>query len=78
VRASLVGLWLAVALAAHVAAHLALLVGLARRRPKWRAVAALVVPPLAPMWGWTDGMTRRAYAWTFAVVAYAIGVIAAR
>ena len=73
-KATLLGAWLAIAFAAHVAAHVALLAGLARRRPRWRAVAALFVPPLAPIWGWTE-MPRRAHVWALAFAAYAVVVV---
>jgi hypothetical protein len=76
-KATLLGAWLAFAFAAFVAAHLALLVGLARRQPRWRALAALAVPPLAPWWGWTE-MPRRAQAWAVALAAYAVVVAVAR
>ena len=72
--ATLLGLWLAIALLTHVAAHAALLVGLARRRPSWRVVAAFVVPPLAPMWGWNE-MPTRARAWLVALGAYVIVIV---
>jgi hypothetical protein len=74
VKATILGGWLACALAVHVGAHVALLVGLARRRPWWRALAALVVPPLAPIWGWNE-MPRRAHAWAIAFAAYAVVVV---
>jgi hypothetical protein len=74
VKATLLGLWLALALAAHVTAHVALLAGLARRRPRWRAVAAFVVPPLAPIWGWNE-MPKRAHAWAIAFAAYAVVIV---
>jgi hypothetical protein len=76
-KATLLGLWLAVALAVHLGAHVGLLFGLAQRRPRWRALAALVVPPLAPMWGW-NAMPRRARAWLIAFGAYAVVIVAAR
>ena len=77
-REALLGGWLAVAFVAQVGAHLALLTGLALRRPRWRALVALVVPPLAPVWGWSEGMRRRAYAWGLSLAAYAVGVAFAR
>jgi hypothetical protein len=77
VRAELVGAWLACSAGVMLVAHVALLVGLARRKPWWRAVAALVVPPLAPMWGWTE-MPRRAQAWAAAGAAYAVVVAIVR
>ncbi|HXN34200.1 MAG TPA: hypothetical protein VN894_20200 [Polyangiaceae bacterium] len=71
------GIALAVALAAFAVAHLTLVAGLARRRPWWRAILALAVPPLAPWWGWRAGLRARAIAWGTALALYAIGVAAA-
>jgi hypothetical protein len=68
------GIALAVALVVFVVAHVALVVGLARRDPWWRAIAAIAVPPLAPWWGWRAGMRARTLVWGTALVAYAIGV----
>jgi hypothetical protein len=76
-RVGTMGIALAVALVVFVAAHLALVVGLARRRPWWRAVVALAAPPLAPWWGWREGMRARTIAWGAALAFYAIGVAAA-
>jgi hypothetical protein len=77
VKATLLGGWLAVALAVHVVAYAALLVGLARRQPRWRALVALAVPPMAPIWGWS-AMPRRARAWIIGLAAYAVAVAASR
>jgi hypothetical protein len=71
------GLALAVALFAFAAAHISLVVGLARRRPWWRAILALAAPPLAPWWGWGAGMRARPIGWATALAIYAIGVAVA-
>ena len=71
---TVITVWLVVALAALVAVHLALVYGLVRRRPRYRALFALLVPPLAPYWGWDTGMRRRALLWVCALAAYAVGV----
>jgi hypothetical protein len=85
-----VGPALAIALGAFVTAHLALVVGLARRgfrqdgRTRWRRMlacgVALFVMPLAPWWGYRAGMHRGTIAWGAALVLYALGtvVVAAR
>ena len=65
---------LAMALVMEVGAHVGLLAGLARRGPRWRAVVALFLPPLAPYWGWQLGMTRRTYTWIAALAAYTIAL----
>jgi hypothetical protein len=71
------GIALGVALVAFASAHVALVAGLARRGPLWRALAALVAPPLAPWWGWGLGMRKRAIAWAASLALYAIGVATA-
>ena len=78
---------LAIALALFVTAHLALVVGLARRpnprdgRQGWRRFvrcgAALVVMPLAPWWGYRSGMRRWTIAWGASLVLYTIGTVVA-
>jgi hypothetical protein len=56
-----------------VTAHLSIVVALARRAPRWRFVAALVVAPLAPYWAMKEQMYLRAGAWLAAALAYGIG-----
>ena len=73
-KSALLGAWLLAALTVHVASHAALVVGLARRRPRWRALAAAVIPPLAPIWGWKE-MPKRAQAWAIGLAAYAAVVV---
>ena len=68
---------LAAALLVHAAAHVAIVIALARGAPRWRALAAFLVPPLAPYWAFVE--QRRALAWTWlgALAAYAAGVVLA-
>ncbi|MEO8874058.1 MAG: hypothetical protein ABI461_00605 [Polyangiaceae bacterium] len=61
---------LAASLLAFVVAHVALVVGIWRARLRLRAPLALVVPPLAPFWGYELGFTRRAYTWLGALALY--------
>jgi hypothetical protein len=68
---------LAAALAVFVAAHGVLVVGLARRRAWGRAAIALLVPPLAPWWGYRAGMRVAALVWGASLLLYAAGVVAA-
>lgn len=74
-RSTVLGAWLALALLGLIGVHIALVAGLARRRPWWRALAALAVPPLAPIWGWSE-MPRRARAWAITFAAYAVVIVA--
>ena len=68
---------IASALAVFVAAHLALVAGLARRHAWGRALLALLVPPLAPWWGYREGMRVAAIAWCAALALYSAGVAVA-
>jgi hypothetical protein len=65
------GVALAIALAAFVLAHLALVGALAARRAWFRALGALLVPPLAPWWGWQIGQRASSLTWLVALAAYA-------
>ncbi len=74
--------WLVVAtlvgsFAALVTAHVALAFGLVFERPRWRAVVALLVFPLAPYWGLQAGMRTRGLLWIGAGVVYTIALVAA-
>ncbi len=59
------------AFAIAVTAHVAIVFGLAMRRPRWRAVVALLVPPFAPYWAVREQMRFRAAMWVVGVVGYA-------
>jgi hypothetical protein len=71
------GWCLASALTVFAAAHVALVAGLARRRAWGRAVVALLVPPLAPWWGYRAGLRVATIAWCAALALYAVGVVVA-
>lgn len=66
-----------IAFAAFVTAHVAIVAGLAARRPRWRALVGFVVPPLALFWAYRERMRVRAIAATAAVVVYAIARVVA-
>lgn len=67
------------AFAVLVTAHLTILVGLGRRRPRWRAAVACVVLPLAPYWAVRARMRVRGAAWIGALAVYVVArVLAAR
>ena len=61
---------LSVALAAWVTDHVALSVGLMRRRPRWRGLVALLVAPLAPVFGFGARLRVRSVLWIAFAVAY--------
>ena len=63
---------LALLFATTVTAHVAIVAGLARRTPRWRALVALVVPVMAPIWALTEGMRIRAGLWCAALVSYVL------
>lgn len=44
-------------------------------RPRWRGLLALVVPPLAVIWGFRSGFRRTSVLWLVAVVVYLIALI---
>jgi hypothetical protein len=56
--------------AALATAHAAIVYGLARRAPRWRAAVALVLVPLAPYWAAREKMPVRCAAWIAGAVAY--------
>jgi hypothetical protein len=64
----------AMALVLFVGAHVTLLVSLVRRRPRYRALVALAVPPLAPYWAWRGELRTKVYVWLAALALYAAGV----
>jgi len=59
-----------------VTAHVALVAGLCLRAPRWRGLLALVVPPLAPYWGWEAKMRVRAGLWFGGLAVYAMSLTA--
>ncbi len=75
------GIALAIVLGAFFAAHVALVVPLARglaRQAAWLSAAGVVlVVPLAPWWGYRAGMRVRALAWAAALGLYTLGLLAA-
>jgi hypothetical protein len=61
---------LVLSFASFVTAHVALVVGLLGRAPRWRAPVALVIAPLAPWWARKERMHGRVVAWVVAAAAY--------
>jgi hypothetical protein len=68
---------LVVAFAGLVTVHVLLIAGLAGRRPRWRALVALVAPPLAPYWGSRERLHARSVAWVACATLYAALLVAA-
>lgn len=66
---------LVLAFATLVTTHVAIALGLVGRSPRWRALAAFVVLPLAPFFAWREGMRFRAGLWTFACALYAVMLV---
>jgi hypothetical protein len=58
-------------LALLVTAHVALVAALAGRPPRWRAALALVVPPLAIVWG-RENFRRWCVVWLVAAALYVL------
>ena len=46
-------------------------------RPRWRGFVALVIPPLAPIWGYREGFRRTSTLWLAALVLYVAALAAA-
>ena len=67
-----------VAFASGVTAHVAIAAGLLARAPRWRAAAALALPPLAPYWALRERMRVRAGAWIASVAVYVVMRLLAR
>jgi len=55
-------------------AHVFLLVCLAVRPPRWHALAALVVPPMAAYWGWQQGRRGATTTWLVGLMGYGISL----
>jgi hypothetical protein len=71
---TLLGWWLLASLLVHVAAHVVLVAEIARKRRRWRAVAAFFVTPLAALWGWEAGARRAAIVWLAGLAAWVLAV----
>jgi hypothetical protein len=62
--------FLVIAFATLLTVHVALAVALARDGNRRRALAAFFVAPLAPYWGWREGMRARGILWIAAGLSY--------
>jgi hypothetical protein len=68
---------LSIAVGLHLVAHVTLVIGLLRRPPWWRGLVALVVPPLAPFWGYEARLRGRVTLWVVTLVVYLASVTTA-
>ena len=66
-----------VAVGLHLVAHVTLVIGLLRRKPWWRGLLALFVPPLAPFWGYEAQLRGRVTLWVVTLAVYLASVTAA-
>ncbi len=63
--------------ATWVTVHVALSWALSSRGPRWRGLAALVVPPLAPYWGREAELTSLTRAWLASLLTYGVALVVA-
>jgi hypothetical protein len=69
---------LVLALALFITAHVTITYGLSWKKPRWRALVAFFVAPLAPFWAWREQMRIRAGIWGAALVLYVVAMIVSR
>ncbi len=61
---------LLLAFASLCTVHVAIVFSLLKQHPRWRALVAFVVPPLAPYWALRTGMVVRGGIWIGSVILY--------
>jgi hypothetical protein len=66
---------LVLSFAALVTAHVAIVIGLGMKQPRWRAAVGLVVAPLAPYFALTSGMKTRGWIWIGSVCLYTAALL---
>jgi hypothetical protein len=69
-------LWIVTSFAGLATVHVTLVLGLLARTPRWRGLVALVVPPLAPYWGFLEGLRVRGVLWVATLGSYATAMVA--
>jgi hypothetical protein len=57
--------------------HVAIAFGLARRKPRWRALVAFALVVPAPYWAWREHMRTRAGLWVLGVAVYLVALLLA-
>jgi hypothetical protein len=78
VKDSLALATLILAFATLVTVHVAIAGRLALRSPRWRGLVALVVPPLAPIYGYREGWRKTSALWLVAVFVYVVALLVAQ
>jgi hypothetical protein len=68
---------ISVAVGLHLVAHVTLVIGLLRRKPRWRGIVAFFVPPLAPYWGFEARLRKRVTLWVASLAVYLVSAVAA-
>jgi hypothetical protein len=77
-RDVVIGSALVLGFATFVTVHVALAARLvSRMQPRWRGLAAFLLPPLAPIWGYREGFRRSAILWVVSLLVYAAARLAA-
>lgn len=56
--------------AAMMTAHVAIVIGLAGRAPRYHALVAVVLPPLGAFWSFREKRFLRGAGWAIAAIAY--------
>jgi hypothetical protein len=69
-RDTAVFLWIVISFAVFVTAHVTLAFGLTVRKPAWRGPVSLLLVPMAPYWGYLEGLRARTYLWAFGLGSY--------
>lgn len=59
----------------HVALSFALMLF---HPPRWRGAVALLVPVMAPFWGWREGRRKTTILWAVALVTYGAGALVSK
>ena len=68
---------ISVAVGLLLVAHVTLVIGLLRRDPWWYGLVALLVPPLAPYWGYEAKLRGRVTLWVLTLAVYLASATAA-
>ncbi|MEO7113139.1 MAG: hypothetical protein ABI183_22060 [Polyangiaceae bacterium] len=61
-----------------ITAQISIIAALAVRPPRWRALAVIAFPPLAPYWAFREKLRGRAITWLLSAVIYVIARLLAQ